>query len=108
MSALRAARTNVEARIESLSRSFDEVVASSEADAADDEHDPDGSGGVAYERQQVVALLRAARAELAELDAAEARVRAGTYGACERCASDIPAERLEAMPAVRTCISCAV
>jgi RNA polymerase-binding transcription factor DksA len=44
---------------------------------------------------------------LAEIRAAIARIEAGTYGACERCAKDIAAERLQALPYVRFCVACA-
>ncbi|HYD08757.1 MAG TPA: TraR/DksA C4-type zinc finger protein [Acidimicrobiales bacterium] len=101
------ARAAVEARIASLRASFDDVVAAADADPADDEHDPDGSGGVAYERQQVVALLRGAEDELVELVAAAARVADGTYGTCESCGGAIGEERLDAMPATRRCVRCA-
>lgn len=108
MSAIDVARREVQRRIADLTRAFDDVVATSAADAADDEHDPDGSGGVAYERQQVAALLQAARAELAALTAAQARVADGTYGTCAACGRAIAEERLEAMPSATTCVGCAL
>jgi DnaK suppressor protein len=59
------------------------------------------------ERQQVVALLDAARRRLAEVDAALARRAEGRYGVCESCGRPIAAERLAVRPAARTCIDCA-
>ncbi|HSF02697.1 MAG TPA: TraR/DksA C4-type zinc finger protein [Solirubrobacterales bacterium] len=44
--------------------------------------------------------------ELDEIDAAQARLEAGTYGVCERCAASIPLARLRAMPTARYCVSC--
>lgn len=44
--------------------------------------------------------------ELDEIDAAQARLEAGTYGVCERCAGPIPLARLRAMPTARHCLSC--
>jgi DnaK suppressor protein len=91
----------------SLTRTFDQVVESSGLDmTADDEHDPDGST-IAFERQQVVALLESARAQLAAVDEAVARVDRGTYGTCEACGRPVGDERLEALPTARTCIACA-
>jgi RNA polymerase-binding transcription factor DksA len=107
VSDLGSARADAARRIADLRRAFDDVVSSAEADPADDEHDPDGSGGVAYERQQVAALLRAAEAELDALDAAAARVADGTYDVCEVCGGSIGAERLAAMPATTVCVRCA-
>ena len=103
---LQAERAAVLAQIESLTREFDGVVAASQASNADDEHDPEGAT-IAFERQQVVALLDAARRRLADVDAALARRRAGTYGSCEVCGAGIPAERLAVRPAARTCVACA-
>ena len=46
------------------------------------------------------------RRELDEIDAAQARLEAGTFGSCERCARPIPLTRLRAMPTARFCVSC--
>ena len=64
------------AQIEALTREFDSVVAASKASNADDEHDPEGAT-IAFERQQVVALLDQARRRLADVDAALAHREAG-------------------------------
>jgi len=93
-------------QIGSLRASFDDIVAAADQVATDDEHDPEGHT-IAWERQQVAALLTAAEARLAELDAAAARARAGTYGICESCGAAIPAARLEVLPTTATCVDCA-
>jgi DnaK suppressor protein len=103
---LAAEREAALAQIETLTREFDEVVAASQASNADDEHDPEGAT-IAFERQQVVALLEQAQRRLADVDAAIARREAGDYGRCETCGRPIGAERLAARPAARTCIDCA-
>jgi DnaK suppressor protein len=103
---LLAERAAALAQIEALTREFDSVVAASQASNADDEHDPEGAT-IAFERQQVVALLEQAQRRLADVDAALARRAAGNYGRCETCGRPIGAERLEARPAARTCIDCA-
>jgi DnaK suppressor protein len=94
------------AQIEALTREFDGVVAASKTSNADDEHDPEGAT-IAFERQQVVALLEQARRRLSDVDAALARRDAGDYGTCESCGRSIAPERLAARPAARTCIDCA-
>jgi RNA polymerase-binding transcription factor DksA len=93
-------------QIEVLTREFDGVVAASRASNADDEHDPEGAT-IAFERQQVVALLEQARRRLADVEAALAHREAGDYGICETCGRSIAPERLAARPAARTCIDCA-
>ena len=104
--ALLAERAAALAQIEALTREFDEVVAASRSSNADDEHDPEGAT-IAFERQQVVALLEQARQRLADVEAALVRREAGDYGICETCGRPIAAERLVARPAARTCIDCA-
>ena len=82
------------------------IVTGSAGANLDDEHDPEGST-VAFERAQIAALLREARASLGELDRASARLEAGRYWACEGCGGPIAGERLAARPATTTCIGCA-
>ncbi len=103
---LEADRDAARAQIAALTREFDAVVDASRASNADDEHDPEGAT-IAFERQQVVALLAAARRRLADVDAALARRAAGGYGRCETCGRPIAPERLAARPSARTCIACA-
>ena len=104
--ALLALRDRSLRRLAALSGDFDEVVAASRDTNADDEHDPEGAT-IAFERSQLGALVRQARVHLAEVDAAEARLDAGTYGTCEVCGDPIGEGRLEARPVARTCIRCA-
>ncbi|MEZ0578929.1 TraR/DksA family transcriptional regulator [Nocardioides sp. MH1] len=93
-------------RLADLVEDYDAMVAASRDTNADDEHDPEGAT-IAFERSQVGALVRQARAHLEEIDSAEARVAAGTYGTCEQCGRPIGDGRLEARPLARTCIACA-
>jgi DnaK suppressor protein len=72
---------------------------------ADDEHDPEGAT-IAFERSQVGALARQARARMAEVDAALARLDAGTYGTCVVCGRPIEPERLEARPTAESHVAC--
>ncbi|SDX62286.1 transcriptional regulator, TraR/DksA family [Geodermatophilus africanus] len=103
---LARARVGTLARIDVLVREFDEVVDASRQSNADDEHDPEGAT-IAFERQQVAALLDSARRRLADIDDALARVEAGEYGTCATCRRPIAPERLAARPSTRTCIACA-
>ncbi|WP_322938332.1 TraR/DksA family transcriptional regulator [Nocardioides bizhenqiangii] len=93
-------------RLASLTEDFDAMVAASRDTNADDEHDPEGAT-IAFERSQVGALVRQARHQLVEADAAVERLAAGTYGSCESCGAPIGDGRLEARPLARTCIDCA-
>jgi DnaK suppressor protein len=102
------ARTREEtlAQIAALSAEFDAVVAASASSNADDEHDPEGAT-IAFERQQVAALLDQMRRRLVDVEDALARTAAGDYGRCAQCGRDIAPERLAARPQARTCIDCA-
>ena len=44
--------------------------------------------------------------ELAEVEAALARIADGTYGTCIDCGAEIPAARLAVNPSARRCIAC--
>ena len=59
-------------------------------------------------RDEVTDVLRTgATAALVEIEAAIARMVAGTYGACEYCKNSIPVERLEILPMAALCMRCA-
>ncbi len=105
--ALLAARVDARSRLEHLTREFDSIVASAEGTPPDDEHDPDGTTA-GFERAQVQALAASTREQLAAIDAALARLDAGTYGRCDRCAGPVEPARLDAVPTATTCIRCAV
>jgi DnaK suppressor protein len=100
---LEADRDQTLRRLAALTDDYAGVVAASRDSNADDEHDPEGAT-IAFERSQVDALVRQAREHLADIDAALAKVAAGTYGLCEVCGEPIPDGRLEARPTARTCV----
>jgi len=103
--ALAAARERALARLASLEREFAGIVDAARDAGADDEHDPEGAT-LAFERQHVAALADAARVDLAEIQAALARLADGSYGTCQACGQQISPERLAARPAARTCVGC--
>jgi RNA polymerase-binding transcription factor DksA len=99
-------RTATVQRIDELGRSFDDIVESASDVATDDEHDPEGHT-IAWERQQVAALLADARSALTSIDAALSHLDEGNYGTCTSCGSQIEPARLEALPATPHCLRCA-
>lgn len=44
--------------------------------------------------------------QIAEIDAALARIERGTYGRCQSCGGPVEAGRLKAIPEVRLCLAC--
>ena len=93
-------------RAGNLGTTFDGIVEAASDVATDDEHDPEGAT-IAWERQQIAGLLDETKLTLAEIDAAEQRIDAGTYGVCTICRGPIGTARLEALPATPTCVTCA-
>jgi DnaK suppressor protein len=71
-------------------------MASEEADNADAMNNA--------ERNQ--AMLRNSQVLLDQVNAALARLDAGTYGVCERCGKEINPRRLEALPYATLCVDC--
>ena len=58
------------------------------------------------ERARLIALGKELRANLKDVEHALDKMEPGTYGVCERCGEPIGAERLEAIPWARLCITC--
>lgn len=59
-----------------------------------------------YERDKNVELAANINNILYEIDESLCRIQKGDYGLCEDCKKPIGAERLQAVPYVRTCIEC--
>jgi DnaK suppressor protein len=59
-----------------------------------------------FEQQRDLALREKNELQLAAVEAAVARLDAGTFGTCVRCGRPIAPERLEALPWAAHCIDC--
>jgi DnaK suppressor protein len=77
----------------------DEVSFEADAGFSDRSHSTE-------ERSSVIAVVRALRSNLHDVDRALAKIAGGTYGTCERCGRPIADERLEAIPWALLCIDC--
>lgn len=97
-------RELVEQRLASVEQRL-ASVRGARSEWSDEEHDPEGFA-LTFEWQQAEGARREHRHELAELDAAEARVEAGTFGVCEVCGREIPEGQLELRPARTSCVAC--
>jgi DnaK suppressor protein len=102
---LDAARAAAVARVTGLRAELDDVLDFASSTTGDDEHDPEGAT-IGFERAQAQALLDQAVAQVDRIDAALARMAAGTYGRCTDCGGPIGEERLRARPATARCIRC--
>lgn len=92
--------------IANLGGSIDALTSARQDSNSDDEHDPEGAT-ITFERSQSDALLRQSEQRLDEIVAAQARLKAGTFGVCVTCGSRITQGRLTARPYAATCIDCA-
>jgi len=99
-------RRRTTARLAALRGDHRGFVDASRDTNADDEHDPEGAT-IAFEREQVAALVRQAEEHLEQVAAALARLDEGTFGRCAVCGRPIPDERLEVRPTATTCVGCA-
>jgi DnaK suppressor protein len=106
VSRIASARAEAEARSASLSVQIEGLAEQQALTTHDDEHDPEGVT-IGFERAQLLGLRAGAQNEISALDRAASRLRAGTYGRCGNCGSEIPDARLEALPAAETCLNCA-
>jgi DnaK suppressor protein len=65
-----------------------------------------GDGVVTVEWELWPVVDAQTRHTLDEIDEALLRLEAGTYGWCEACGARLPADRLEALPSARCCVTC--
>lgn len=66
----------------------------------------DAASPVASAGEESFALAMRAYETVADIDRALERIEDGTYGVCRWCGTDIPFERLKALPATETCVDC--
>jgi DnaK suppressor protein len=74
------------------------------------DREPDDEGALAtsnFAKDLAIATIERERQELAEIEAALARIKSGEYGVCETCENPIREVRLQALPWARLCIRCA-
>ena len=82
------------------------VVSRAEVAAEHFGHPEDSGAQLASERELEFAMGEREMAELSAIDAALARLDAGTYGECTDCGVHIAPARLQASPEAPRCIHC--
>ena len=96
-------RERLVGQVADLAADLQAIIDASADSNTNDEHDPEGAT-IGFERAQVASLLERARTAWPTWAQAEARLRSGTYGGCERCGDPIAAERLVAHPTATACV----
>jgi RNA polymerase-binding protein DksA len=64
------------------------------------------AAAVTSERTEVLGIVETLKHQLDEVDAAVAKLDAGTYGTCQSCGKEIGAARMEARPVSLLCVDC--
>ena len=103
------ARTRLEAEKEAVDKQLLDHGVELEGDESINIEDHEGfadSAQVTAERSQQITLVEQLRVRRSDILDALEKIEAGTYGKCENCGQDIPAERLEAVPAATLCVAC--
>jgi DnaK suppressor protein len=95
-----------EAELSQLERDHGSLIQASQSSNADDEHDPEGAT-IAFEREQLVAIMTRIRQTGNDLRQALSDLDEGHYGVCEGCGEPIDPARLEIRPQARLCVTCA-
>jgi RNA polymerase-binding protein DksA len=92
---------------EELAAEADELA--TEREQGDTQFDEESGEGdtVSVERERSLLLSATARQEVEKIDAALARMDAGTFGVCTPAGRPITLARLEAIPWAETCVECA-
>jgi len=95
-------RASIQRSVDALRREAADAFSRRDLSDMFDQEDPTtDSDGAA-----VLLLVERAERRLSEVHQALARVDAGTYGYCSICGTGIPFERLRALPATASCVSC--
>lgn len=100
------------AKLEALKRRLHDDVANLRQ--AEDDRTPYGgdfeslvaAAQLASQHETDELLRRKLERRLSELDRANRRLEQGSYGTCEACGAEIPAERLAAVPDATVCVPC--
>ncbi len=64
------------------------------------------SGQATADKARLLSIAEGLVDMLHDVDAALERMKDGTYGRCESCGAEIPAERLDARPVANQCMEC--
>ncbi|GLZ05481.1 hypothetical protein Acsp03_29470 [Actinomadura sp. NBRC 104412] len=93
-------------RLEAMLADLDRSIAILKGEHPGREHSAADAGAGLTEGDRVEAALSSLQRHRAAVDAALARIAAGTYGRCLGCGKPVPEGRLEARPDAARCVTC--
>jgi DnaK suppressor protein len=103
---LKAERVRLEAMIEELEEEREQAKLNETASERNPDIDSVDGGTMAFEYEKELALVENARDLLRKVTHAEAVMKKGKYGICERCGTAIPIARLQVLPYATMCVDC--
>jgi DnaK suppressor protein len=103
---LRLHKTLVARRADILKKLRDDLDDLRNSRSSDPSGDPADAAFGAGSDEMASQLAELDSRELSQIDRALARLKQGTYGLCEVCASRIPVARLNVLPYTTLCIEC--
>jgi len=104
--------SKIKAALEAELESTDAQLAEHGVDPHDDVVDVEVDEGFAdsaqatTERGELLALVEQLKQHREQVAHGLERIESGEYGKCEKCGTEIPLERLEALPSASLCVSC--
>jgi DnaK suppressor protein len=101
------ARARLQERLAEIDRSTAALAAEDAGQDVDLSHvhqHPGDQGTEVADFERETAVIEAAQSDKAEIEAALARIDAGTYGHCIDCGKEIPEGRLEIKPEASRCM----
>ena len=100
----------IEEQLTNLRREYADAIATLDvqhANALDNAGDDTAdTGNKTFEREQALSIAQNRMDIITQLERAQSRIKAGTYGHCESCGKAIPKGRLQAYPAATLCVDC--
>lgn len=101
-----ALRERLESQRQEILDMYKQDVRAGQESADDGTEDIVDRANNAYNRELMFSLSDSERQMVLQIEAALARMDAGTYGRCANCGNAIAIRRLEAVPYARFCIDC--
>ncbi|HVE74456.1 MAG TPA: TraR/DksA C4-type zinc finger protein [Mycobacteriales bacterium] len=92
--------------LDSASSTLEHEGATEDSELSHNDQHPADSATLLQDADRQAAIIEAAADQRAQVEAALARLDAGTYGTCLDCGAQIPAARLLARPEAARCVTC--